>query len=83
MVANGGAFKVVRVPDWCGNYNCAVRNYDYSPQQYEYVEWAGTPLAFAKENPVFEEHCEPRHSCGVDIIVTGKELLRRVLNTAF
>ena len=80
MLYNGRAFCVVRKPDWNGGWYHDIEHSRYRCKQYEYIEWSGTPIEFARQRPSFTTHLEPFHEKPVDYTYTAQYMVEWEIN---
>jgi len=81
MVYNGKGFCVVQKHDGNGGYFHEIEPLNYETRDFEYIEWSGTPMQFAKDCPSFTTHIEPFHSKPMDFPYTALEMLQWVLHS--
>lgn len=79
MINEGKKFMVVRTPDWNGGHFFVAKPTDYELQDFEYVEWEGTPAEAATTVPSFEAHVEPLYEKAVDYTMTMFNILKYTL----
>ena len=79
MINEGKKFMVVQVPDWNGGHFFKAESIDYELQDFEYVEWEGTPVEAATALPSFEAHVEPLHEESYDYVMTMYDVLKYTL----
>lgn len=79
MINEGKKFMVVQVPDWNGGYYFMAEPADYQLQDFEYIEWEGTPAEAATALPSFEAHVEPLHEDSYDYEMSMIDVLKYTL----
>ena len=80
LLNKGRGFCVVRKPTYSGGWYNEFEPLSYETKDFEYVEWKGTPMQFAKEMPTFTTHIEPFHSKPMDYTYTALEMLEMELD---
>lgn len=76
MINEGKKFMVVQVPDWNGGHYFVAKPADYELQDFEYIEWEGTPAEAATTVLSFEAHVEPLHEDAIDYTMTMIDVLK-------
>lgn len=76
MVNEGKKFMVVQVPDWNGGHFFKAESIDYELQDFEYIQWEGTPAEAATTVLSFEAHVEPLHEDPYDYEMSMIDVLK-------
>ena len=79
MLFKGRGFCIVQKHDGRGGWYHEIEPLGYKCYDFEYVEWEGTPMRFAKEEPTFTTHVEPFHGEPLTFSYTATEMVEMEL----
>ena len=79
MINEGKKFVIVRIPDFNGGHFFMAEPADYQLQDFEYIEWEGTPTEAVSQMPSFEAHVEPLYETPQDYTMSIVDVLKYTL----